>query len=551
MSKPSWIGYSLSDRYRIDQLLGQGGMSAVYLATDANLGRQVAVKLIHPHMSDDEAFLRRFETEASAVAGLSHPNIIQVYDFNHDAGTYYMVLEYIDGDTLHDRLRQYQRTGTRMDYADVANIAAYVCDAVHYAHERGTLHRDIKPGNVMIRQDGRVVLADFGIAKILGGTNLTGSGAVVGTVHYMAPEVVQGGHDPDRRIDVYAIGVMLFEMVGGQMPFDADSAISIMMKHMSEPIPDLRELAPDVPDALVAVIERAMAKNPDDRYQTAADMAQALRKAAASKDVAIPKTEMLSTTPATTIEPELTPDQTAQAMGQVSRTEVIPTGQKPPAMAAAPARSAVSPVPAAAPKAEKKGGGNTMLFVGIGGGLLLLAVAAVVIVGIVLASRGGGDTPADEPVGVAETDGGGDTVAAAAEGEPEQQEGEEVAVVEEPTEEPTPTTEPTPEPTPFPEPYVYITGITLDGTTYVVNYETYGYTEALPGEHIHFFFNTVSPDQAGVPGNGPWAVYGGPRPFTQYGTGVKPAGATQLCALFANADHTVVQNTGNCVDLPG
>ncbi|HEC21870.1 MAG TPA: serine/threonine protein kinase, partial [Chloroflexi bacterium] len=260
MSQPSWIGYHLGGRYIIEELLGQGGMSTVYRATDPNLRRPVAVKLIHPHLSSNAEFVRRFEEEAAAVAQLNHPNIIKVFDFNHDGDTYYMVLEYVPGETLQDRLKRLNEAGRRMPLSEVIDITASICDAVDYAHRRGMIHRDIKPANVMLSTQGRAILMDFGVAKILGGEQHTATGAVIGTALYMSPEQARGER-PDERADIYSLGVMLFEMISGRPPFEADSAMTTMMMHVSDPVPDLSELAPGIPPGLKAIVEKALAKN--------------------------------------------------------------------------------------------------------------------------------------------------------------------------------------------------------------------------------------------------------------------------------------------------
>ncbi len=275
-SQSGWIGRTLGGRYQIEALLGQGGMSAVYRATDPNLRRTVAVKLIHSHLSSDPEFVRRFEQEAAAVAQLRHPNIIQVYDFDHDGDVYYIVLEHVPGETLHALLKTLNNTGKKLPLADTLQIMATICDAVAYAHQRNMIHRDLKPANVMLNPTGQPILMDFGVAKMLGEAHHTATGDVIGTAQYMAPEQVRGEH-PDERADIYSLGVMLFEMTTGQRPFDADTAVSIMMKHLMEPVPDIRRINSDAANALVTVIEKALAKSPADRYPSAADMATALR----------------------------------------------------------------------------------------------------------------------------------------------------------------------------------------------------------------------------------------------------------------------------------
>jgi serine/threonine-protein kinase len=276
MPSPSWIGQTIAGRYKIESLLGQGGMSTVYKATDPNLRRAVAVKLIHPHLAADADFVRRFEEEAAAVAQLRHPHIIQVYDFDHDGDIYYMVLEYVPGETLQARLKTISANNDRLPFAETVRVMAAVCGAVSYAHERGMIHRDIKPANIMLGQSDEPVLMDFGVAKMLSAQQHTATGAIIGTPSYISPEQVRGER-PDSRADIYSLGVVLFEMVAGRCPFEADTTLRLMLMHVNEPVPDIRELAGDVPEALVAVIEKALAKQPEERYQTATEMGRALQ----------------------------------------------------------------------------------------------------------------------------------------------------------------------------------------------------------------------------------------------------------------------------------
>jgi len=279
MSETTALGRVLGNRYRLDSLLGQGGMSSVYRATDPNLRRAVAVKLIHSHLTNDPQFVRRFEVEASAVAQLHHPNIIQVYDFNRDGNTYYMVLELVAGESLDRRLRRLAADGQRLPPAQAARITAEIADALDYAHGQGLIHRDIKPANIMLTDRGHAVLMDFGVAKIIGATEHTATGALVGTAFYISPEQVRG-EPPTAWSDIYALGASLFEMLAGRPPFTGDSAMSVMLKHVNEPVPDLRQIAPDTPPALVLVVETALAKDPRRRFPSAGDMAAALQQAA-------------------------------------------------------------------------------------------------------------------------------------------------------------------------------------------------------------------------------------------------------------------------------
>ena len=284
MSQSSWIGRTLGNRYQLEQLLDEGGMSSVYRATDPNLRRTVAVKLIHSHLSKDPEFVGRFEEEAAAVAQLKHPNVIQVFDFDNDGDTYYMVLEFIPGETLQNRLRRLSAAGELLPNEQATEIAAAISDALDYAHGRGMIHRDVKPANIMLDDQGNPVLTDFGIAKIIGGKVHTLTGSIIGTALYMSPEQVTGGK-VDPRADLYSLGVVLFEMLSGVPPFDGDSAMTIMLKHVNEPVPDISQLNPEIPPALKAVVEKALAKDPADRFQTAQAMAAALRQVLGSPKV--------------------------------------------------------------------------------------------------------------------------------------------------------------------------------------------------------------------------------------------------------------------------
>jgi serine/threonine protein kinase len=191
MEQNNWRGRTLGGRYRIEEILGRGGMSAVYKATDPNLNRVVAVKLIHPHLSDNPEFVVRFKEEATAVAQLRHPNIVQVFDFDNDGDTFYMILEFVPGETLQDRLKRLNAAQRHLSVTDAIKFTAQICDAAEYAHQRGMIHRDIKPANVMLDINGQAILMDFGIAKIVGGQQHTATGATVGTALYMSPEQIR------------------------------------------------------------------------------------------------------------------------------------------------------------------------------------------------------------------------------------------------------------------------------------------------------------------------------------------------------------------------
>jgi hypothetical protein len=582
MSQSSWIGKTLSGRYQIQEMLGQGGMSAVYKAQDPNLRRVVAVKLIHGHLSSDAEFVRRFQEEGAAVARLRHPNIIQVFDFNHDGDTYYIVFEFIPGESLQGHLKRLIDSGRKMGIDDVTKHAANVCDALDYAHKQGIVHRDVKPANIMLNVQNQAILMDFGIVKIVGGDSHTATGAVVGTARYISPEQIRG-EQIDGRSDVYAMGVVLYEMLSGQPPFKADSAMTLMMMHINDPVPDIRDLRSDVPPDLAAVVQKALAKNPNERYQSAAEMARALRAVGQGGITAAAATAAAATSPAanvdaTVLEPtpvppsrpaeKAAPAAVAAAAGAAARTGSTTA----PPVTAPPVSS--SPPPAVSARA---GGNRRMLIMG-GVGLIAAVVLCLAAVFIVLNLTGDGND--EEGTAVAESTAAAElTATAESAGDELTQAAVTVAVAQAtaaPTDAPTATATPTraasptlaaptntaeptntPEPTRTPTsaaptgPFVRINSIGLDGNAYVVNFEIFNYTISNPGMHIHFFFNTVPPQNAGVgPTQETWYVYFGGSPFTGYTVNDRPSGATQMCALVANQDHTIQLNTGNCVALP-
>ena len=266
-SSSSMIGTVLSGRYRLEAKLGSGGMSTVYLARDETLDRPVAIKILHREMSEQEDQLQRFRHEARAVAKLSHPNVVAVIDAGEDGGHPYIVFEYVKGETLKQRIA---RVGA-LDAQEAIAYAIEVARGLSVAHSRNMVHRDIKPQNVLIDEEGRAKLTDFGISRQLEQEGVTATGRVLGTTDYVAPEQAMG-HGTDPRSDVYSLGVVLYEMLVGQVPFHADSQVGVAMKHVNEELPDVQRRRPEVSAALALVVERATAKNPAERYQAIGEM---------------------------------------------------------------------------------------------------------------------------------------------------------------------------------------------------------------------------------------------------------------------------------------
>ena len=260
-------GQLIDNRYKIIKSIGEGGMANVYLAFDTILEREVAVKILRGDLAEDEKFVRRFQREANSASSLKHPNIVEVYDVGEDDGKYFIVMEYINGKTLKSLIK---KRGI-LTLEEVIDIMLQLTSAVSCAHDSYIIHRDIKPQNVMILEDGRVKITDFGIAMALNNNELTQTNSVMGSVHYLPPEQANGSGSTIKS-DIYSLGILMFELLTGKLPFKGENAVEIAIKQMREPIPSVRSISPDIPQSIENVVLKACAKNPKNRYDTAREM---------------------------------------------------------------------------------------------------------------------------------------------------------------------------------------------------------------------------------------------------------------------------------------
>ncbi|GBD18962.1 Serine/threonine-protein kinase PrkC [bacterium HR27] len=389
----------LNGRYRLDEPIGEGGMAVVYRGYDLVLDRPVAIKVLRGQFAADASFLRRFEREAQAAARLSHPNIVSVYDVGRDDGTRYIVMEYVPGKTLKQLILEH----APFSLDEAMHIVRQVAAALDYAHQHGLVHRDIKPQNILVDERGFVKVTDFGIAKGLTDVSLTEAGFGMGTVHYVSPEQARG-EPATPASDIYALGVVLYEMLTGRLPFDADNPIGLAMQHVHEAPPPPRQFNPNIPPAVEAIILRALAKDPRQRFPTAGALAQALM-------------HWRQYVPGSTPAP--------------------PRGGMPPRVPAGRARARGSPPPAGPSSRAGDIGCATWLV----GSAILVGIVALVVLAFQLvdlrALTGSDESPNPSP-----------TVAVLA---PSPTPAATPSPVVTPTSLPTPTTEPTPSPTPTPE----------------------------------------------------------------------------------------------------
>ncbi|MBM7603369.1 serine/threonine-protein kinase [Metabacillus crassostreae] len=261
------IGKRISGRYKILEVIGGGGMANVYLAKDMILEREVAMKVLRFDFSNDDEFIKRFRREAQSATSLAHPNIVSIYDVGEEDGVYYIVMEYVEGQTLKQYIQQFAPIHPRK----AVNIMLQIVAAIQHAHDNQIIHRDIKPHNILIDHHGNVKVTDFGIAMALSSTTITQTNSVLGSVHYLSPEQARGGL-ANKKSDIYSIGIVLFELLTGRLPFDGESAISIALKHLQSETPSAKRWNPDIPQSLENIILKSTAKDPFHRYESTEEM---------------------------------------------------------------------------------------------------------------------------------------------------------------------------------------------------------------------------------------------------------------------------------------
>jgi serine/threonine protein kinase len=358
----------IAGRYRLEGRLGFGGMSTVHLALDMRLERQVAVKLLAEHLADDPAFVSRFQREAQAAAKLVHPNIVQVFDSGQDdrTGQYFIVMEYIEGSSCAEILRD----DGWVEVEEGMSIIEQACEGLHYAHRNGVVHRDVKPGNLLRAREGDVKLADFGIAKATEQSSITQVGSVLGTAAYLAPEQARG-EEAGPSADLYALGVVTYQLISGRLPYDATSLTELALKQQQEEPPTLDTLVAAVGPELADAVAIALALEPRDRYQTAREMGRALRDGANGIAPAERRAPVRGA-PVTQATNVLTTRRKATRPTRTVAPRQPRPGPKRAAPAARPARAAATPA--------RERGGNRLLMIALGLLALALAIIAIVLI---------------------------------------------------------------------------------------------------------------------------------------------------------------------------
>lgn len=389
------VGQTLG-QYRIIEQIGQGGMATVYKAYQPSLDRYVAVKVLPPYFAHEPGFAMRFTREAKAVAKLNHPNILPIYDFGQEGDLNYIVMKYVEAGTLKDIV------GQPLAFDVAADIIRQIAGALDHAHQRGILHRDVKPSNVLLDEGRWVLLTDFGLAKMVeGSVALTASGVGVGTPAYMAPEQGQG-EKVDARADIYSLGVVLYEMLTGQVPFQAETPMAVVIKHITDPLPLPRSINPELPEAMERVILKALAKNPDDRFASTRDMAGALTTAVAAAAPPAPETAKIPAEeplPAPPLPP--IPEPVVSPSAPLRAGLVEPPTPTPPPVQPTPAPEEPAPVPTPGPPTAKAPAPARKAIpwkiIGAVAGIILLALAAIFVV----SNLGDGGVNEETPAAVA------------------------------------------------------------------------------------------------------------------------------------------------------
>ncbi|MFN2167447.1 MAG: protein kinase domain-containing protein, partial [Anaerolineae bacterium] len=390
--------------YRIVGLLGQGGMGVVWEAEQQHPRRRVALKVMRRGHYVDDLHTRMFHREAEILGRLKHPGIAAIYESGHtDDGHDFFAMELVRGLTLGDWLRTRPAVVTQEELELRLRMFETMCEAVSYAHQRGVIHRDVKPANVMLDEKGQAILTDFGIAKIVGGTQHTASGVMLGTARYVSPEQVQG-RAVSGQSDIYSLGATLFEMLAGRPPYQGDSVISVLMAHVNEPLPDLNQIRPGLAPGLSALISKAMAKEPGARFRTAGEMAQALRATVSGK----PMPGVVDTGAATAYLGGSQP-----AAPGVSRPAAANTGAATILENVAPSAPPASPPPAGGRPSGGRFSGNSLLAI-VGLVAVLLVLCAGAILGYTLLSGDNGDAAATEQAAITLTVEAGPTTVAGA-----------------------------------------------------------------------------------------------------------------------------------------
>ncbi len=359
-------------RYEIKSELGRGGMAAVYLASDPRFKREVAIKILPPQLLSDPVYRARFEREAQMIAALEHPAIVPVYDYGEEEGQLYLVMRYMPGGSLADKLKN----GT-LPPAEIVHIIARITSALDQVHARGIIHRDLKPGNILFDQYSDAYLSDFGIARLTEATTTLTGAAIVGTPAYMSPEQARGDSDIDGRSDLYAVGAIIFQMLSGKLPYESTTPLGLAMKHITDPVPSIVQVRPDLPPTYDRVIETAMAKDPTHRFQTGLELSNALDTVTKEITSPPPPAPQLETSPGAVARPSTPPPITPATPppGAVS-PEAIARPSTPPLKAPlTPPPLVVSSTSIQKPKPKAK----LPWFVYAAGGLVLLVICAVAV----------------------------------------------------------------------------------------------------------------------------------------------------------------------------